>query len=305
MACVNVELKARDTDPSATAARCVALGAEDRGVLEQRDSYFVAHRGRLKLRDEGDRGGDLIAYGRPDEFEPTESTYVLAPVSPVEPMTEALEYALGAPVVVVSKRRHLFLWKGVRIHLDEVEGLGTFIEFEAVVESGSDPDAIAEAHEKVARLRRELAIEESALVAGGYADLLLDGPEVLLRAAARAMRHAYAPYSKFKVGAAVRGASGAIYAGANVENAAYPQSQCAEASALGVLVSAGESAITAVAVVCGSPEHCSPCGGCRQRLAEFGDPDTPVYLGHPGAEPKTLTLGELLPESFGREALQA
>jgi cytidine deaminase len=119
------------------------------------------------------------------------------------------------------------------------------------------------------------------------------------------MRNAYAPYSKFKVGAAVRGTSGAIYAGANVENAAYPQSQCAEASALGVLVAAGESAITAVAVVCGRPEHCSPCGGCRQRLAEFGGPDTPVYLGHPGAEPRTLTLGELLPESFGREALEA
>jgi predicted adenylyl cyclase CyaB len=90
-------------------------------------------------------------------------------------MAEALEYALGPPTVVVSKRRHLFLWEGVRIHLDEVEGLGTFIEFEAVVESGSGAEAIAEAHEKVARLRSHLAIEDSALVPVSYADLLLDG----------------------------------------------------------------------------------------------------------------------------------
>jgi homotetrameric cytidine deaminase len=301
MAHVNVELKARDSDPKATAARCLALGAEDKGVLHQRDSYFVARRGRLKLREEDERGGELIAYRRPDASEPSESRYVLAPVSAPAEVAEALEAALGTSVVVVSKRRRLFLWDGVRIHLDEVEGLGSFIELEAVSADG----AVAEAHEKVARLRRELAIDDSVLVSSGYADLLLDEPEALLREAARAMRHAYAPYSKFKVGAAVRGASGAIYAGANVENAAYPQSQCAEASALGVLVAAGESAITAVAVVCGRPEHCSPCGGCRQRLAEFGGPDTPVYLGHPGAEPRTLTLGELLPESFGPEALEA
>src|SRR6202011_5878155 len=99
------------------------------------------------------------------------------------------------------------------------------------------------------RLRDELAIEDGALLAEGYSDLLLDGPQVLLRAAHAAMRTAYAPYSAFPVGAAVRSVSGAIYTGANVENVAYPESQCAEASALGALVAAGESAITAVAVV--------------------------------------------------------
>jgi homotetrameric cytidine deaminase len=301
---VNVELKARDSDPDGTAARCLALGAEDNGVLEQRDTYFMARRGRLKLREEA--GGDeLIAYRRNDAFEASESRYVLAPASAPGELAEALDAALGPPVIVVSKRRRLFLWDGVRIHLDDVEGLGSFIELEAELEPGSGKGELAAAREKVARLRRELPIDDSALVSGGYADLLLEGPEVLLREAAAAMRHAYAPYSKLKVGAAVRGPSGAIYSGANVENVAYPQSQCAEASALGVLVAAGESAITAVAVVCSRPEHCSPCGGCRQRLAEFGGPDTPVYLGHPGAEPKTLTLGELLPESFGRGALEA
>ncbi|MGP0036564.1 MAG: cytidine deaminase [Solirubrobacteraceae bacterium] len=130
--------------------------------------------------------------------------------------------------------------------------------------------------------------------------MLLDGPQALLRAARAAMEYAYAPYSQFKVGAAVRAPSGAIYAGANVENVAYPQGQCAEASALGALVTAGETAITAVAVVAERLEICPPCGGCRQRLSEFGDASTPVYLG-----PTTTTLGELLPGAFDREALGA
>jgi cytidine deaminase len=113
------------------------------------------------------------------------------------------------------------------------------------------------------------------------------------------MRRAYVPYSHFPVGAAVRAVSGAIYAGPNVENAAYPQGQCAEASALGALVAAGETAITAVAVVAERVDHCTPCGGCRQRLSEFGGPDVPVYTGRPGAAPRTVTLAELLPGAFG------
>ncbi len=305
MARVNVELKARHSDLEATAVRCLGLGAEDRGFLNQRDTYFAARRGRLKFREQGEDGSELIAYGRADEFEPSESTYVLAPVADPEPTGEALEYSLGPPLVVVSKRRHLFLWEAVRIHLDEVENLGTFIEFEAVLDSGAGEAAIASAHEKLARLREELGISDEDLVEGGYSDLLLDGPQVLLGAADAAMRNAYAPYSEFKVGAAVRASSGAIHAGANVENAAYPQSQCAEASALGALIAAGESAITAVAVVCERLERCPPCGGCRQRLSQFGGPGTPVYLGRPGAEPQTVTLGELLPGAFGPEALEA
>ncbi len=121
--------------------------------------------------------------------------------------------------------------------------------------------------------------------------------------AAAAMMHAYAPYSRFRVGAAILGDGGAIHVGANVENAAYPQSQCAEACAIGAMVAAGETRIAAVAVVADRVEHCPPCGGCRQRLAEFAGPDTPVYLGRPGSEPRVLTLGELLPLAFGSEAL--
>lgn len=297
---VNVELKARDPDPEATAARCLALGAEDHGMLFQRDTYFAPAAGRLKLRDQAENGSELIAYRRPDATEPEGSSYVIAPVLAPEELGEALDAALGTTVVVVKHRR-LFIWENVRIHLDQVEGLGRFIELEALVGPGlNDP---ATAREKVSRLRAELAIDDDALVAVGYSDLLLDGPQALLRSADAAMRNAYAPYSGFKVGAAVRGRSGAIFAGANIENAAYPQGQCAEASALGALVTAGESAITAVAVAAERLEHCPPCGGCRQRLAEFGNPDTPVHLGRPGGTPLTTTLADLLPLSFGREAL--
>ncbi|HEY1518846.1 MAG TPA: cytidine deaminase [Solirubrobacteraceae bacterium] len=294
MAQVNVELKARDHNPDATAARCLSLGAVAAGTVNQRDTYFVARRGRLKLRTD-ESSSELIAYRRPDDVEPTESTYVRVPAFEPDGLAEALTAAQGPAIVVVSKRRQLLLWEGVRIHLDEVEGLGSFIEFEAVL---SDAGDLETARAKVARLRSELGIVDDALVPVGYADLLLDGPEALLRAASEAMENAYAPYSQFKVGAAVRGASGAIYAGANVENVAYPQGQCAEASALGALVAAGEIAITGVAVVAERLEVCPPCGGCRQRLSEFGDASTPVYLG-----PTTKTLGELLPGAFDRKAL--
>jgi homotetrameric cytidine deaminase len=294
MASVNVELKARDPNPEVTAARCLNLGAVAAGTLNQRDVYFKAHRGRLKLRTEESGASELIAYRRADELEPTDSNYVLTPVTEPESVIEALDAALGT-VVVVLKRRRLFLWEGVRIHLDDVSELGSFVELEAVLPDAGD---LATAQAKLARLRDELGIREDALVAVGYADLALDGPQALLRAASDAMQNAYAPYSGFKVGAAVRAPSGAIYAGANVENVAFPQGQCAEASALGALVAAGETAITAVAVVAEKLEVCPPCGGCRQRLSEFGHASTPVYLG-----PTTTTLGELLPGAFDRGAL--
>jgi homotetrameric cytidine deaminase len=294
MAQVNIELKARDPNPEVTAARCLNLGAVPTGAMHQRDTYFAARRGRLKLRTD-ESSSELIAYRRPDDAEPTESAYVRVPAFEPDALTEALAYTLGPAAVVVSKRRQVLLWEGVRIHLDEVEGLGSFVEFEAVLPTAGDLET---ARAKVARLRSELGIEDDALVAVGYADLLLKGAEALLQAAREAMGNAYAPYSQFKVGAAVRAPSGAIYAGANVENVAYPQGQCAEASALGALVTAGESAITAVAVVAERLEVCPPCGGCRQRLSEFGDASTPVYLG-----PTTTTLGELLPGAFDREAL--
>jgi homotetrameric cytidine deaminase len=283
----NVELKARLRDPTATIAAALALGASDEGVLVQRDTYYRAATGRLKLRETGGAGGELIAYDRVDGADATLSRYVRSTADAT--LGEALTQALGIRIVV-AKRRRLLIQENVRIHIDEVDGLGSFLEFEAVL--GPD-DSRPDAEAKVARLQRELHIPEADLIAVGYADLLERSAETLQAAAAGAWRHAYAPYSKFRVGAAIRGTSGAIYTAANVENASYSQTQCAEASAIGVMIAAGEQRIAAVAVAAEQLEVCTPCGGCRQRLAEFAAPDTPVYLG-----PETYTLEELLPMGF-------
>ena len=96
----------------------------------------------------------------------------------------------------------------------------------------------------------------------------------LLEAALVAYGNAHAPYSGFRVGAAVRTEGGRIFAGANVENASYPEGNCAEASALAAMVAAGERRIVEVLVVAAGERLCTPCGGCRQRLCEFGSPDT-------------------------------
>jgi len=296
----NVELKARDADPAATLERALALGASDEGVLTQRDTYFGRTRGRLKLREQDggrEAGARLIAYVRPDGEEARTSAYRLAEVGDPAALREALDAALGT-LVVVDKRRHLLLYENVRIHIDDVEGLGAFVELEGVAEAHSD---LAHEHELVARLRDELAL--GAPVSLSYSDLLLDGPQALLAAADAVMHNAYAPYSHFPVGAALRTPSGAIHVGANVENAAYPQGQCAEASAIGAMVAAGESEISAVAVVAEKLDVCPPCGGCRQRLKEFAAPDTPVYLGRPGGPLQTTTMAELLPLAFDEGAL--
>ena len=294
----NVELKARDPDPARTLALALEVGAEDLGEITQRDTYFSGARERLKLREQEPGESELIAYGRPDETQARVSEYRRVPTGDPRALREALDAGLGT-LVVVDKRRRLLLWDGVRIHLDEVDGLGSFLELEAVAPEGSDLSA---ERAKVERLRGELAVEDGNLVAGSYSDLLLDGPERLLEAAQAAMRNAHAPYSEFLVGAAQRAPGGALYSGANVENAAYPQGQCAEASAIGALVAAGERRITEVAVVAEKEDFCPPCGGCRQRLSEFAGPDTPVHLGRPGGPRRTLTLGELLPHAFDLEA---
>ncbi len=126
------------------------------------------------------------------------------------------------------------------------------------------------------------------------------GPDrEMFELAVAAMDKAYAPYSNFQVGAVVRSASGALYAGCNVENAAYPQGCCAEASAISAMVAAGERRITEVAVI-GRGEHLvTPCGGCRQRIREFADDATPIHVCGPEGPRRSLTLGELLPLSFG------
>ena len=294
----NVELKARDPDPARSLERVLALGADDRGEIRQRDTYFARASGRLKLREQESGGSplwdELIEYSRADSTDARTSTYQRVPVADAAPLRDALDAAYGTLVTVV-KRRRLLLWDGVRIHLDEVDGLGSYLEFEALADADSDLSA---EHEKVERLRTVLGIEDSDLVASSYSDLLIATPEHLLEAAEEVMKTAYVPHSHFPVGAALRAPDGSIHVGANVENASYPQGQCAETSAIGALVAAGHTQIAEVAVTAERMDICPPCGGCRQRLAEFASEDTPVYLGRPGQEIQKTTVGELLPLAF-------
>jgi xanthosine phosphorylase len=122
--------------------------------------------------------------------------------------------------------------------------------------------------------------------------------EDLFDAARAAFEHAHAPYSNFRVGAALRARSGRIYCGANVENASYPEGNCAEASAIAAMVAAGERQITEALLVAAGVRLCTPCGGCRQRLAEFAGPDLVVHLCDPQGLRRTVSLGDLLPLSF-------
>jgi homotetrameric cytidine deaminase len=298
----NVELKALDPDPARTLERALALGAEDRGVLVQRDTYFHVRAGRLKLREEEPGDAHLIAYSRPDAAEVRVSSYRVVPVPDPDGLRAALAETDGVDVVV-AKRRRLLLWETVRIHLDEVEGLGSFVELEAVAEAGSD---LTREQRQVAQLREALQIGDDALREGSYADAVRAGsapdPE-LLALAREAAGRAYAPYSNFPVGAAVRTADGRRFAGANVENAAYPQGQCAEASAIGAMVAGGGGRVVEVVVAAPSAEECAPCGGCRQRLREFADQDTPIHLADMERVRRTTSVAELLPLSFGPESL--
>jgi homotetrameric cytidine deaminase len=293
-----VEVKALDPDPERSLSICRELGAEDRGVLVQRDTYFRTPSGRLKLREERDAGATLVQYDRPDAVEARVSRYRLVAVPDADGLREALDAALGT-LVIVEKQRHLLLWKGVRIHLDEVDGLGSFVELEGVAEPGSDLSA---ERRRVDALGEALGIVPERIVAESYSDRLL-GADALIDAARAVMAHAYAPYSRYAVGAALRAEDGSIHVGANVENAAYPQGQCAEASAIGALVAAGHTRVVEAAVIADADEICVPCGGCRQRLREFMPLDATVHLlGASGAR-EDAPLEALLPRSFGPDYL--
>lgn len=120
----------------------------------------------------------------------------------------------------------------------------------------------------------------------------------LLKAASAARKNAHAPYSNFQVGAAIRAMSGQIYVGCNVENAAYPEGTCAEAGAIAAMVAAGDSEIAEVLVIADSPLPISPCGGCRQKLVEFGAGDVVVTMATVQGTSVQSTLAELLPSAF-------
>lgn len=175
----NVELKARCADVEDAERRAVDAGAERTAILSQRDTYFAAPRGRLKLRVErrepwpGLPGEDaltaeLVHYERADEAVARESSYDLLPVDDPDTVRATLDARLGTTVDVL-KTRGLLLWQGVRIHLDDVDGLGTFLELEAVV---GPAGTVEECAAKVAELRGILGIADADVVSQGYAQLL-------------------------------------------------------------------------------------------------------------------------------------
>lgn len=120
----------------------------------------------------------------------------------------------------------------------------------------------------------------------------------LYQAAHEVMARAHAPYSKFLVGAAILAGDGNIYRGCNVENASYPEGWCAETSAISSMISSGQTIIVEIAVIAEKMPGVTPCGGCRQRIAEFANADTPVHLCDKNGVMETIKLGDLLPRSF-------
>ncbi|RFB81349.1 cytidine deaminase [Methylovirgula sp. 4M-Z18] len=125
----------------------------------------------------------------------------------------------------------------------------------------------------------------------------------LFNAAREAQARAHAPYSRFKVGAALRSADGTLHAGCNVENAAYPNGICAETAAIAAMVLAGGTRIAEIVVIGDGDALVTPCGGCRQRIREFAAPDLPIHIAGPAGMRRSFTLEELLPFSFGPDHL--
>ena len=165
----NTEIKARVSDLQALRARVASLVTGDAPqVLHQTDTFFVVAQGRLKLRQFDDGSGELIFYRREDRPGPKQSFYVRSPCHDPKTLREALGGALGIRGVV-EKRREVFLLGPTRIHLDEVRGLGSFLELEVVLEEGQ-PHAEGE---RIAReLLHQLGIREPSLVSGAYIDLI-------------------------------------------------------------------------------------------------------------------------------------
>jgi adenylate cyclase class IV len=164
----NLEIKAFDPDPSATLRAALEFGAKDAGWLHQRDTYFHAVQGRLKLREAPPEPAELISYARAELAGPKVSLYRVVQVFDPVALTGALTDSLGVRVIV-EKARRLLLWRNVRIHLDRVEGLGDFVELEAVA---ATPGGLEVERDRVEELRAALGIADERLVAHGYADLL-------------------------------------------------------------------------------------------------------------------------------------
>lgn len=164
----NIELKARMPDLAAARRTAEAMASGYLGVQRQVDTYFHCRHGRLKLREIGESAAQLVAYSRPDSAAAKASDYCLIDVSDAPALKQALAAALGVRLAV-EKRREIFLAGNVRIHLDEVAGLGCFLEFEAVL--GPDIDDAA-GHAQLNELCARFGIRPEDQLAGSYADLL-------------------------------------------------------------------------------------------------------------------------------------
>jgi adenylate cyclase class 2 len=165
----NLEIKARCADLSALRERVARLATRRIGVDRQLDTYFATRSGRLKLRASSLSGGQLIPYERPDASGPRRSDYRVVPVEDADRLARMLGEILGVRCVV-RKEREIFLYGNVRIHLDRVEGLGPFVELEAVFDGS--PQHEAEQLRRLRSLMKELGIRDRDLVAGSYADLV-------------------------------------------------------------------------------------------------------------------------------------
>ncbi len=166
----NVELKCRCRDLEQVRRRALAIGAREVGILDQRDTFFGGARARLKLREMASGDAELIAYQRPDEPGPRTSAYRIARVEHPAELLAVLEQALGTAGVVV-KRRTLLLLRNTRIHLDEVEALGSFVELETVL--SDQPEA--EGERELAEIASALGLEDADRIASPYVDLVRKG----------------------------------------------------------------------------------------------------------------------------------
>jgi predicted adenylyl cyclase CyaB len=169
----NIEIKARVADLEHARATAERLATARLGIERQRDTYFGCSSGRLKLREIEGRALQLIAYMRPDRPESKASDYRLVDMGGCESanaLRELLDASLGT-TVVIEKSRQIYLYDNVRIHLDQVAALGSFIEFEAVVDAATDDKS---EHQQVAWLIEQFQIRAADLISGSYSDMLLE-----------------------------------------------------------------------------------------------------------------------------------
>ena len=171
----NIEIKARCADPQRIEKHLHALGAGQAGTFQQKDTYFKVDQGRLKLRQMNGDEAYLIFYKRDDRPGPRRSDYEIASTADPAALGKILQGLMGV-WIEVEKTRHVWIWENVRIHLDEVKELGSFVELEAVIDhDGGDQLNLAESQERVETLMRALEIGSDQLVSQSYGDLLAAG----------------------------------------------------------------------------------------------------------------------------------